>query len=101
MNGRPGASGPSRTLVDFTLARFIRIRMQRLRMSPQDAATPHDFLDQLTLRKYFYSFRDITIGGQCPCNGHASECPVDQATMVSEEKMKCFMRSGCRFEERL
>ena len=69
-------------------------------MSPQDAATPHDFLDQLTLRKYFYSFRDITIGGQCPCNGHASECPVDQATMVSEEKMKCFMRSGCRFEER-
>ena len=45
-------------------------------------ATPYDFLDQLTLRKYFYSFRDITIGGQCPCNGHASECPVDQATMV-------------------
>ena len=48
-------------------------------------ATPYDFLDQLTLRKYFYSFRDITIGGQCPCNGHASECPVDQTTMVSEQ----------------
>ena len=53
---------------------------------PIPQATPHDFLDQLTLRKYFYSFRDITIGGQCPCNGHASECPVDQTTMVSGKK---------------
>ena len=61
---------------------------------PNDSqATPYDFLDQLTLRKYFYSFRDITIGGQCPCNGHASECPVDQATMVREWEMKCFHRA--------
>ena len=66
---------------------------------PNDSqATPYDFLDQLTLRKYFYSFRDITIGGQCPCNGHASECPVDQATMVREWEVKCFHRA--RFFEK-
>jgi hypothetical protein len=23
--------------------------------------------------------QDISIGGQCPCHGHASECPVQQA----------------------
>lgn len=82
VNGRPGASGPSRTLIDFTQARFIRIRLQRLKMFPQDQRSMYEFLDMLRRRQYFYSFRKITIGGQCPCNGHASECPVNQATMV-------------------
>ena len=88
MNGRPGASGPSRTLTDFTMARYVRIRMRRLRLLPED----EQFLsggsllpsssDGTTLRRYFYSLRDITIGGQCPCNGHASECNVQHSTMV-------------------
>ena len=98
MNGRPGASGPSRTLTDFTMARYVRIRMRRLRLLPED----EQFLsggsllpsssDGTTLRRYFYSLRDITIGGQCPCNGHASECNVQHSTMVVKNiKMnKCF-----------
>lgn len=83
MNGRPGASGPSRTLVEFTQARFIRIRLQRLRMTVQDEQLTYDFVDKLNLRRYFYSIRDITVGGQCPCNGHANECPVNQISNVS------------------
>ena len=82
MNGRPGAAGPSQTLVDFTQARFIRLRLQQLRLLSQDQQTLYDFMQKLRLRQYFYSLRDITVGGQCPCNGHASECPVDQRTMV-------------------
>ena len=91
MNGRPGASGPSRTLTDFTMARYVRIRMRRLRLLPED----EQFLsggsllpsssDGTTLRRYFYSLRDITIGGQCPCNGHASECNVQHSTMVMKD----------------
>ena len=86
MNGRPGSSGPSRSLTDFTLARYIRIRLRRLRLLPEDEQilhgdslfpySPSSPTDSTMLRRYFYSFRDITIGGQCPCNGHANACDV-------------------------
>ncbi len=84
MNDRPGSDGPSKTLVDFTQARFIRLRFQRLLMLPQDQLVRYDLLQKFRLRQYYYSIRDLTIGGQCPCNGHAEHCPVDQATMVSK-----------------
>ncbi len=86
VNGRPGASGPSRTLSDFTLARYIRIRFRRLRILATDQLLVNEFAypDTTVLRRYFYSLRDITIGGQCPCNGHANECPVNHNTMVRE-----------------
>jgi len=90
-NGRPGASGPSLALTEFTRARFIRMRMQRVVLLPADAgitAEPAREEEdqhgrQLRLRQYFYSLRDVAIGGECPCNGHAEECPVDRTTMVS------------------
>ena len=90
MNGRPGASGPSRTLTEFTRARYVRIRMRRLRLLPEDERVlnsnslyPYSSSsDGTMLRRYFYSFRDITIGGQCPCNGHANECLVQHDSMV-------------------
>ena len=39
MNGRPGSSGPSRTLSEFTLARYVRIRMRRIRIKASDERT--------------------------------------------------------------
>ena len=39
MNGRPGSSGPSRTLSEFTLARYVRIRMRRIRIKASDEGT--------------------------------------------------------------
>ena len=85
VNGRPGASGPSRTLTEFTLARYIRIRFRRLRILPHDQSLVQGFSypDTSVLRRYFYSLQDLTIGGQCPCNGHAGECRINHQTMVS------------------
>ena len=60
------------------------MRFQRLLMLPQDRAEDYERMQKIRLRQYFYSLREITIGGQCPCNGHAEHCPVDQNTMVSE-----------------
>ena len=85
VNGRPGASGPSRTLTEFTLARYIRIRFRRLRIAASDQPLIEGgglgYPDAAVLRRYFYSLRDITIGGQCPCNGHSSECLVNPTSM--------------------
>jgi hypothetical protein len=52
-----------------------------LEQSDADASDPHR--RQLRLRQYFYSLSEVAIGGQCPCNGHADECPLDRTTMVS------------------
>ena len=90
VNGRPGDSGPSRTLTEFTLARYIRIRFRRLRILPNDQLLVDGFSypDATVLRRYFYSLSDITVGGQCPCNGHASECYVNPISMDYQCKCK-------------
>ena len=91
MNGRPGSSGPSRTLTEFTLARYVRLRMRKLRIKPGDERTlsANSLFqsgggsgDSAILRRYFYSISKLTIGGQCHCNGHATECDMNEDTMV-------------------
>ncbi|XP_008487172.2 laminin subunit alpha-like, partial [Diaphorina citri] len=32
--------------------------------------------DPTTTRRYFYSIKDISIGGRCRCNGHADVCDI-------------------------
>lgn len=34
------------------------------------------------LRRYFYSIKDISIGGHCVCFGHANECVFDKHVQV-------------------
>ncbi|CAH1775237.1 unnamed protein product [Owenia fusiformis] len=83
INGRPGIAG-STTLKEFTAARFIRLRLQRIRTLNADLMTivtsDPASIDPSVTRRYFYSIKDISIGGQCICFGHAEECPVDQRT---------------------
>ncbi len=40
--------------------------------------------------QYFYSIKDISIGGQCICYGHARYCPVDPRTGVSDILVRYF-----------
>uniref|UniRef100_A0A3B4ARG9 Laminin subunit alpha-1 n=1 Tax=Periophthalmus magnuspinnatus TaxID=409849 RepID=A0A3B4ARG9_9GOBI len=81
INGRPGADDLTSALLDFTSARYIRLRLQRIRTLNADLMTlsthdPRD-IDPIVTRRYFYSIKDISIGGMCICYGHAQSCPLD------------------------
>ncbi|XP_037606029.1 laminin subunit alpha-2 isoform X8 [Sebastes umbrosus] len=85
INGRPSAEDPSPTLLNFTSARYIRLVFQRIRTLNADLMTltltrdPKES-DPIVTRRYYYSIKDISIGGMCICYGHAKACPLDIAT---------------------
>nr|XP_023418495.1 laminin subunit alpha-1 [Cavia porcellus] len=84
INGRPSADDLSPRLLEFTSARYIRLRLQRIRTLNADLMTlshldPRD-IDPIVTRRYYYSIKDISVGGMCICHGHASSCPWDATT---------------------
>ncbi|KAK7907204.1 hypothetical protein WMY93_015816 [Mugilogobius chulae] len=84
INGRPSADDPSPTLLNFTSARYIRLVLQRIRTLNADLMTLtfHDpkEIDPIVTRRYYYSIKDISVGGMCICYGHAKACPLDAQT---------------------
>uniref|UniRef100_A0A672R5L7 Laminin N-terminal domain-containing protein n=1 Tax=Sinocyclocheilus grahami TaxID=75366 RepID=A0A672R5L7_SINGR len=81
INGRPSADDPSPTLLNFTSARYIRLWFQRIRTLNADLMTlalndPRD-IDPIVTRRYYYSIKDISVGGMCICYGHAKACPLN------------------------
>uniref|UniRef100_A0A671KB74 Laminin subunit alpha-2-like n=1 Tax=Sinocyclocheilus anshuiensis TaxID=1608454 RepID=A0A671KB74_9TELE len=81
INGRPSADDPSPMLLNFTSARYIRLRFQRIRTLNADLMTlalndPRD-IDPIVTRRYYYSIKDISVGGMCICYGHAKACPFN------------------------
>ncbi|XP_013373113.1 PREDICTED: laminin subunit alpha-1 [Chinchilla lanigera] len=84
INGRPSADDLSPKLLEFTSARYIRLRLQRIRTLNADLMTlshldPRD-IDPIVTRRYYYSIKDISVGGMCICYGHARSCPWDDTT---------------------
>ncbi|KAF1373388.1 hypothetical protein PFLUV_G00260050 [Perca fluviatilis] len=89
INGRPGADDLTNELLNFTSARYIRLRLQRIRTLNADLMTlstrdPRE-IDPIVTRRYYYSIKDISVGGMCICYGHAQSCPLDPVT----KKMQC------------
>uniref|UniRef100_A0A8C2J1H4 Laminin subunit alpha 2 n=1 Tax=Cyprinus carpio TaxID=7962 RepID=A0A8C2J1H4_CYPCA len=81
INSRPSADDPSPMLLNFTSARYIRLRFQRIRTLNADLMTlalndPRD-IDPIVTRRYYYSIKDISVGGMCICYGHAKACPFN------------------------
>ncbi|XP_065577471.1 laminin subunit alpha lam-3-like isoform X2 [Artemia franciscana] len=76
VKARPGALIPSEELRNFTRARYVRLRLQKIRTLNADLMTAggSDDNDDTLYRRFFYSIRDISIGGMCDCNGHAADC---------------------------
>uniref|UniRef100_UPI003AAF5012 laminin subunit alpha-2 n=1 Tax=Centroberyx gerrardi TaxID=166262 RepID=UPI003AAF5012 len=84
INGRPSADDPSPTLLNFTSARYIRLVFQRIRTLNADLMTltirdPRN-LDPIVTRRYYYSIKDISVGGMCICYGHAKACPLNRVS---------------------
>lgn len=75
IENRPGANVSSIELLDFTLARFIRIRLQGMHTTVQSSENNVQWnADRTELNKRsFYSLQSIKIGARLECNGHASK----------------------------
>ncbi|XP_042817416.1 laminin subunit alpha-3 isoform X3 [Panthera tigris] len=75
INGRPGAKNFtfSHTLREFTKATNIRLCFLRTNTLLGHLISKAQ-RDPTVTRRYYYSIKDISIGGRCVCNGHAEEC---------------------------
>ncbi|GIY26654.1 laminin subunit alpha-2 [Caerostris darwini] len=88
VNGRPGVDGPSSKLMDFTKARYVRLRLQKIQTLHADLMSLQiggEHIDPSVSRRHFYSIKDISVGGQCACSGHADTCSTD----LSTGKLQC------------
>ncbi|KAM3866222.1 laminin subunit alpha-3-like [Diretmus argenteus] len=77
INGRPGSKNftYSPVLRDFTKATNIRLRFLRTSTLLGHLISKAQ-RDPTVTRRYYYSIKDISIGGRCVCHGHAQECGV-------------------------
>lgn len=75
LTGRPSANDyfNSPTLQEWTRATNVRIRFLRTKNLLGHLMSVAR-QDPTVTRRYFYSIKDISIGGRCVCNGHASTC---------------------------
>ncbi|KAK4877517.1 hypothetical protein RN001_010023 [Aquatica leii] len=77
LNGRPSANHyfNSSVLQEWTRATNVRFRFLRTKNLLGHLMTLAR-QDPTVTRRYFYSIKDISIGGRCMCNGHADSCDV-------------------------
>ncbi|XP_070695085.1 laminin subunit alpha-5 [Pempheris klunzingeri] len=78
VNGRPGAMNFSYSPVlrEFTKATNIRLRFLRTN-TLLGHLMGKALRDPTVTRRYYYSIKDISIGGRCVCNGHAEACNAE------------------------
>lgn len=77
LNKRPSAHDffNSTTLQEFTRATNVRLRFLRTKNLLGHLMSVAR-QDPTVTRRYFYSIKDISIGGRCVCNGHAENCDI-------------------------
>ncbi|CAF0881627.1 unnamed protein product, partial [Brachionus calyciflorus] len=76
----------SDVLQKWTRATNVRLRLMRTKnlLGHLMAVAKQD---PTVTRRYFYSIRDISIGGRCVCNGHAQHC--EASNPLSPDKLIC------------
>ncbi|XP_053570955.1 laminin subunit alpha-3 [Bombina bombina] len=77
VNGRPGAKHfmDSPVLREFTKATNIRLRFLRTNTLLGHLISKAQ-KDRTVTRRYYYSIKDISIGGRCVCHGHSDVCTL-------------------------
>uniref|UniRef100_A0A1B0CH53 Netrin axonal chemotropic factor n=1 Tax=Lutzomyia longipalpis TaxID=7200 RepID=A0A1B0CH53_LUTLO len=77
LNNRPSANNyfNSTVLQEWTRATNVRIRLLRTKNLLGHLMSVAR-QDPTVTRRYFYSIKDISIGGRCMCNGHADTCHI-------------------------
>ncbi|KAH0550044.1 laminin subunit alpha [Cotesia glomerata] len=77
LNNRPSASHyfNSTPLQEWTRATNVRFRFLRTKNLLGHLMSVAR-QDPTVTRRYFYSIKDISIGGRCMCNGHAATCDI-------------------------
>ncbi|XP_063779672.1 laminin subunit alpha-3 isoform X2 [Pseudophryne corroboree] len=90
VNGRPGAKHfiDSPVLRDFTKATNIRLRFLRTNTLLGHLISKAE-KDPSVTRRYYYSIKDISIGGRCVCHGHADVCIANSAGNQNLYRCQC------------
>lgn len=91
LEGRPGMKSKviPTTVLDFTLARYLRLRFQGMHTTQQSVNGIQWIFDRDELKKRsFYSLRYIKIGARLDCNGHAHQPKQYNDDEVSRERKK-------------
>ncbi|XP_042654043.1 laminin subunit alpha-3 isoform X2 [Tyto alba] len=90
VNGRPGAKNftyaPS--LREFTKATNIRLHFLRTNTLLGHLISKAQ-RDPTVTRRYYYSIKDISIGGRCVCHGHAEVCNAKSAENQYQFQCEC------------
>lgn len=90
VNNRPNAKNFTHAdqLQKWTRATNVRLRLMRTKnlLGHLMAVAKQD---PTVTRRYFYSIRDISIGGRCVCNGHAQHCEASNPHMPDKLICRC------------
>lgn len=90
LNDRPSANDfyNSTVLQEWTKATNIRLRFLRAKTLLGHLMSVAR-QDPTVTRRYFYSIRDINVGGRCVCNGHADLCDITDPNDVYKLLCRC------------
>lgn len=90
LNGRPSANNftYSPVLQEWTKATNVRLRLLRTKTLLGHLMSV-ERQDPTVTRRYFYSIKDINIGGRCVCNGHADTCDITDPSNPSKLNCSC------------
>nr|XP_029715798.1 laminin subunit alpha-1-like [Aedes albopictus] len=96
ITGRPSEKTTSQELLNFTLARYIRIRLLRMHTAVfRDGVSADSGVDtQAQAKRSFYTIRSLRIGGRCFCSGHAAKCKANDNNIDNLPRCEC-MHNTC------